>query len=536
MTISTYAYTQAEDVFYDYEPIWYNFASNDKFIPWSNSNQWNHIANLFIHDEQVIETEHFYFLLNYTFYSDIFGTHLEKIDKNTGEKLWHYNSHNGDEYPARKERPIKIEMNADGNIDILGFMKRDTSLNPHLFEFLAFGAPSVLTKRTIDFETGELLGFFYDIDLSYEVQGAGRADLVSSMYSLPNGHYHYFYIGFIPIELTQFIVVLELDENMTLVSRDTIYSEYELSGPGQTLQTQVRQKSSGEYAILLCKQFFEKDTTICHFNVYDSSLELVNRFSGFQQYIPIRQFRYELNIFGDNYIVRTAAFNQTTGLLENDLNLVFDANGELIQSMKTEEIGISYANYVYLPHEDCFLFVNTRFVTNNNITDSVFYEFYRKCKSDEAPILVKTIESNNHKEFTVFRFLYFTNNNDILARGTFSLIGTDSGSERLGQINVLFSGEDFQITSGISEINYKNVLVAKTFPNPTTDYLIIEYDNIEARLTAVIYDTHGRRVGQQALSGSGEQINLTNLPSGTYHIQLLNERQEQVWSGSVIKM
>jgi hypothetical protein len=88
-------------------------------------------------------------------------------------------------------------------------------------------------------------------------------------------------------------------------------------------------------------------------------------------------------------------------------------------------------------------------------------------------------------------------------------------------------GSELQIdlcnTIGISEIMEINS--AKVYPNPTNDIITIESKTLIEEVR--IYDIYGKNVLQKNCHSNKELVNLYELRSGAYFLQLITNEQTQ---------
>lgn len=78
----------------------------------------------------------------------------------------------------------------------------------------------------------------------------------------------------------------------------------------------------------------------------------------------------------------------------------------------------------------------------------------------------------------------------------------------------------FYGTSGLDEPTETALYI---YPNPASDAITIYTDYEESDVEIVGYD--GRRVGRYALSAGENRISVSNLPSGTYFVRLINNKK-----------
>lgn len=108
----------------------------------------------------------------------------------------------------------------------------------------------------------------------------------------------------------------------------------------------------------------------------------------------------------------------------------------------------------------------------------------------------------------------------------FQVNGTVTNAQ-LDPTSILLKGTASSIrrvsTLGVS-VAEEQLLVAKLYPNPTTDKLFIETEEQQVVLT--IYDLQGRMIFEQKLEDSRNQISLSFLPAGIYKVLLKSNAKQ----------
>lgn len=90
--------------------------------------------------------------------------------------------------------------------------------------------------------------------------------------------------------------------------------------------------------------------------------------------------------------------------------------------------------------------------------------------------------------------------------------------------------------SGLSEIyNYNNAkAIVSVSPNPANSYMHVRI-NKPGVSQIIISDLNGNRFRQIAVNGNSEFINISSLHTGTYLLQLLNNKQQVITSIKIFK-
>ena len=80
----------------------------------------------------------------------------------------------------------------------------------------------------------------------------------------------------------------------------------------------------------------------------------------------------------------------------------------------------------------------------------------------------------------------------------------------------------------IEEIQNKNVLIFKIYPNPSNSILIIELSQITKNSTLTIYNFNGQEIKTQQLINIKSQLDISNLTSGIYIVKLITDNSIEV--------
>ena len=79
-------------------------------------------------------------------------------------------------------------------------------------------------------------------------------------------------------------------------------------------------------------------------------------------------------------------------------------------------------------------------------------------------------------------------------------------------------------TVSIEEPAVANVSIS-AYPNPTSDYVIIETKDFSTSMLYYLRDTNGKIVNTGMLTNSAHQIDLSSLPPGMYLIDIPERKQ-----------
>lgn len=130
--------------------------------------------------------------------------------------------------------------------------------------------------------------------------------------------------------------------------------------------------------------------------------------------------------------------------------------------------------------------------------------------------------SGGSASFTVGQIVYTTNT------------GT-TGSVAQG-VQQAYEISDITGTKGMKGVN----LTCSVYPNPTTDFLVLDVENIQAEnLSYLLYDLNGKTLDKGAVRAKATTINMATLVSGTYFLKLVqsaNSTSQEVKTFKIVKI
>ena len=110
---------------------------------------------------------------------------------------------------------------------------------------------------------------------------------------------------------------------------------------------------------------------------------------------------------------------------------------------------------------------------------------------------------------------------------------THTGSNGTISQGVQQSYEIFTLSNAaLSTVN----LVATTYPNPTSDYVVLAIsDDSLTDLTYALYDIQGKPIAKATISSKDTQIDMHSLSAGTYLLNV-NQNNQKLKSFKIIKL
>lgn len=139
------------------------------------------------------------------------------------------------------------------------------------------------------------------------------------------------------------------------------------------------------------------------------------------------------------------------------------------------------------------------------------------------------------KILCVFLFASFLSNaqsNTVAAGGTASGTG-GTATFTVGQVDYVNSSgtngnlnqgvqqpfEFFQVDAGIEESNLVSVTL---YPNPTSEFVIVEIETMLNDVNYLLYDMNGKLILSGKIENNETKLDMRPLSSGEYHLSILN--------------
>ena len=83
---------------------------------------------------------------------------------------------------------------------------------------------------------------------------------------------------------------------------------------------------------------------------------------------------------------------------------------------------------------------------------------------------------------------------------------------------------EISITTGLLETDIKLNLSA--YPNPTTNYLMLQIDNYDKALSYQLYDIGGKLLESNTVVANSTTIKMEQMPTGTYLLKVIQNNKE----------
>jgi len=110
----------------------------------------------------------------------------------------------------------------------------------------------------------------------------------------------------------------------------------------------------------------------------------------------------------------------------------------------------------------------------------------------------------------------------ILGTGTANITATQTGNSTYGMAVPVIKTLTVQLINALNNLNADAILTLS--PNPAIDKLLINYsETIKSATTVSVFNFQGEKIVSQKLSDIQTIMNVTNLPSGIYFIEISNE-------------
>ena len=114
-----------------------------------------------------------------------------------------------------------------------------------------------------------------------------------------------------------------------------------------------------------------------------------------------------------------------------------------------------------------------------------------------------------------------------------NITGKTSGDE--GVVNAFIQQSyDISVITDATQEEKINLTIS-TYPNPTTDLLIIEINNIELdHFNYSVYDISGREICSNNINSNKTQISLNTMETGTYLVNV-SDKYKQIKTFQIVK-
>ena len=518
-------------VFENYEPIWQHTVVDDTHITDDDTDKYSHFMPGFLVEplEPYLD-DGFMYVATKTGYWDQVGYVIEKLDVQTGERLWttpHDIRHTGN----IQENPFDMEV-VDGMLRVYSYRsKTPYPPQPFPYSFALAGDPSVIAKTDFDLTTGELINsqfadptdpttaeVRYDHFGLYEIYKDSDDEFIEVQFKA----------AFVDEPHLGNFIVRSIDEDK-VVRADTSLSilEYEKVDNNYGQSKAHRIKRVGKDSIIALNYVlelpFENNVYEANFTFYDDTL-------GVQRIVDITD-SYTGSLFplliytsGEDIIFRSSNVNT-----EEQFISCYDWDGAVkeIFSPYSPATGDLYSQYEVLPipGEDRYLMVGYDY--SSSTLD------FTQTDGQGNLTIVKQLTVADDDYVPLCTQMVMLPNRDILALINYGrTMPIPQGTSFMGnwQNWIRIAAEDLNLlTSTTPVIASADVNI---YPNPTADYVTITNDRMTSGPRKLsIVDSQGRLCQEVELTSTAERLDVSDLPIGTY---VLIENGKSV--GQFVKM
>ncbi|HEB61518.1 MAG TPA: T9SS type A sorting domain-containing protein [Bacteroidetes bacterium] len=534
--------------FKNFTPKWIHVTSDSSLINISkNLDGFNHLALVRVSEEPLsfINDNYLYNVLVSAFDGGINGSLIEKIDIQSGERIWmnHFDLRTTD----RIEQPVKAFLTQDNQLEIVNFRVTE-EVDPIIY---SIGGGRVQTSiRKIDISNGMEHSHIYSpvIDSTLHI--------ISENYRLPNpikkidsnAYVHtYFSYGFfneqigLPLDRYYYISILMDSLGET---KDTLY-RIDPSIPFRQNATVIFggiRHINSDTSIMLMGSYIPgsaKKSLISSLMMVDNNGKILRRFNLNDEILPYitstTNVYYGIAYSDDDFIVIVSKIDNERHFFIFDLKKTSMVNSFSLSDSSEKSIEYISPKLLRLKGSS-FLVAATKYDFNDN--PRKYKLEFLKCSQNEDIQIIKSF-SFKEGEALVPLYLYQLENSDIVLSGTHSIDSTfvvnDITKTRpFGNwLNtVYFSKEEINLNTSIENIETK--FDFKVFPNPAMNKLNLQLDEALTG-TVHIYNNLGEKMLLKALKNKKHMsIDVSNFSKGIYFVNLISEHG-QIYSKSFVK-
>lgn len=520
------AYTQIDstaNIFVGIQPKWAHTIIDSSAIGYKSSTGMNYFENI-IKGDFLIVGDDVYVIYNNIF-DDFSGSHIEKIDLNTGVKKWdaHFDLRTSD----HREQTNDFFINEAGQLEVLGYQHdQDT--------FIIVWNSGKFTVRKYDTLDGRLI---------YEY----KAPLTDSTF--PNFGVFFSYTNLVKFSDSKYACYENFPHDEGFLKTKTVMNEFGKlirrdSAVSKTRNGYVYQGTyspryinEGHREQVFIKHrkksyvFFNTDSFQVQLEVFDENLNTLFNYDITEKVDS--SDKYGLFAPSQNHFIVESREDIPDNFPRERIE-VFDNGGNLVEKIVYKTFTNDPFGHIHcvvkLKDEPGVLIVN---YTNKG--EDPYYDRYIFYKSDGSGNLRKLTEFLHRDSFgggiTAVKLL---DNGDLLMTARYRVGGRNSDRVKNRCILSRWDGKEMGIVSGVTnKVKVKNEVII--YPNPADDQLFLKLD-YDKSLSLYIFDDAGVMLKEQTFNPSlNKSIDIKNLPAGIYHIQLNEKNSMLFYAGSFVK-
>lgn len=447
------------------------------------------------------------------------GGYIEKIDIETGDEIWK------SFYDIRtidiNERPSRMRINQDGDLEIIGTRLLERSLNNNTTKYNTF------VSRKYNSYNGELLSWKY---------GDPNDSLVALIHNY-NKNIIYFqgqgqYQSLRPLPIYKALgadMKLKsqiIDKSGRLINEDsitfkdslyhTIWAEDIFLINNDTFVTSLHYKKYDfDYDTILDFKYFV--------NLYDRELNKIKSLELTEDFSRARNF-YELDIkYADNDYFIMRFFNEPEIFQGKYVNYyIYDYEGNILDSILLYNNNILFSSIKRIAKDE-FLIIGT----DSKVSTTEFDLHFYKKKLNSELILLKKIPMALKDRLVYIEDIHITENKDIIIIGGYHELNRQyNATFSLFPITICFSSADIDIVSNSKIIDKQDELII--YPNPVKDILTLEFPFYVAANIEIIDEMGRKIVIYEIQNNSSNKIDVSKLVSGIYFVNIVDSKNNRI--------
>jgi hypothetical protein len=512
--------------FNDYVPNWIHYFQDTAAIGYYNKHP-DGMTHLF-HSPKIIHSQgnNFYFLYHiYVNSISSDGAYLEKMDLNNKRTLWsnYFDIRNSERY----ESPSNFFINDTGEIEIIGYRKKDNGL---------FTRQSKFFRRTYNADHGYLTSHNFSSEIDtlapwiYSNQGWSSSQIIK----IQNNYIHNSVIAFDHGPELQFSrLFYELDSIGKKLNETFFIGErhlkYNLSGP-QLIKLDEDEYVNTYYSINTTNTYSDTFKYKLFLQYFNDSFELYKEFD-ISEIIRIKDGAEFYVKYTDDKNIILVLLESYEPALWHTVFYIFNHSGELIDSFPF--ITKDGERIIYMDIEKVsdseFLLAGSSQWHQKGVKNTV--HFYLKELNKNLKYLNSfEIEEENH--FLKAEGLVILDNHDVLYLGSHrysNFEGVNFVDDKGGGQKCLihFEAQDIGLVSNknISSVSSPNNIIIYPKPAFNTIWVKLKF-TVEGKL--IINNMQGVEMFSTKFNSDNMSIHIDNLKSGFYSLTIINKNGNRI--------
>ncbi|MCC7025521.1 MAG: T9SS type A sorting domain-containing protein [Saprospiraceae bacterium] len=520
------AYTQIDstaNIFVGIQPKWAHTIIDSSAIGYKSRTGMNYFTNIIKGDFLIVGDDVYVIYVN--IFDDFSGSHIEKIDLNMGVKKWdaHFDLRTSD----HREQTNDFFINEAGQLEVLGYQHdQDT--------FIIVWNSGKFTVRKYDTLDGRLI---------YEY----KAPLTDSTF--PNFGVFFSYTNLVKLKDSMYACYENFPHEEGFLKTKTVMNEYGKLIRRDSAVSKTRngyyytdsyppRYVNGDHSVQAFikykkknKELFNTDSFQVQLEVFDENLNTLFNYDVTEKVDS--SDKYDLFAPSQNHFIILSS-ERVQGNYDRERLEVFDKEGNLVEkivynTLKNDPFGY-ITGVIKLKDEPGVLIMN---FTNKG--DDPYPKRHIFYKSDGSGNLRKLSEFMYRDTFGGgLASIKVLDDGDLLMSALYRVGGRNSDRVIERCIISRWDGKEMGIVSGVTnKVKVKNEVII--YPNPADDQLFLKMD-YDKSLSLYIFDDVGVMLNEQTFNPSlNKSIDIKNLPTGIYHIQLNEKNGMLFYAGSFVK-